>query len=147
MPKDKRDANALYCDEASLTQQHFAQECDINEILKRAAKTGQLPINDKVPMYGDFVAVPKSLSEAFSLIKQANDLFMSLPWEARERFGNDPERMVAFLNDPKNREEAVKLGLVKPIPAKDDVSGAGSTSGDSGANAAPSKASGDAKGA
>lgn len=112
---EKRDPNALYCDDKSLTQQHFAEECDINEILRRSAVSGVLPVNDRQPMYGDFTSVPKSLTEAFGLIKQANDLFMALPWQARERFGNNPERMIAFLNDPQNREEAVKLGLVKAI--------------------------------
>lgn len=109
-----RDPNALYCDEPSLTQQHFAEECDINEILRRSALSGVLPVNDKVPMYGDFTVVPKSLSEAFAMIKQANDLFASLPWQTRERFQNNPEKMITFLNDPSNRDEAIKLGLVKP---------------------------------
>lgn len=116
----KRDPNALYCDEPTLTQQHFAEECDINEILRRSAISGQLPVNSKAPMYGDFTQVPTSLAESFALIKQANDLFMSLPWQVRERFMNDPERMVAFLGDARNRDEAVKLGLVKapePSPA------------------------------
>lgn len=117
----KRDPFALYCDEPSLTQQHFSEECDINEILRRSAISGQLPVNDKVPMYGDFTVVPKSLLESFALIKQANDLFMSMSWQVRERFANDPQRMIEFLNDPKNRDEAVKLGLVKPLPKADVV--------------------------
>lgn len=123
MANVKRDPNALYCDEPTLTQQHFAQECDINEILRRSASSGVLPVNDKVPQYGDFTVVPKSLQDAFAMIKQANDLFMSMPWDVRERFANNPERMVAFLNDSKNRDEAIKLGLVKapadvPAPAE-----------------------------
>lgn len=115
---DKRDPNALYCDEPTLTQQHLAEECDINEILRRSAISGQLPVNSKVPMYGDFTTVPKSLSEAFSMIAQANALFMALDWQVRERFKNDPQRMIEFLNDPKNHDEAIKLGLViKPVVA------------------------------
>lgn len=115
----KRDPNALYCDEPSLTQQHFAEECDINEILRRSAQTGQVPVNSKVPMYGDFTLVPKSLTEAFAVIKQANDLFTSMPWQVRERFGNDPQKMVEFLNDAKNRDEAIKLGLVVKQESKE----------------------------
>lgn len=118
MPKEKRDPNALYCDEPSLTQQHFAEECDINEILRRSAISGHLPVNDKVPMYGDFTTVPQSLTEAFSLIKQANDLFAAMPWQVRERFQNNPQKMIEFLNDEKNRDEAVKLGMVK-APVKE----------------------------
>lgn len=110
--KVQRDVTALYCDEPSLTQQHFKEECDINEILRRSQVSGQLPVRSTPPMYGDFTAVPKSLEESFAMIKQANDLFMALPWEARERFGNNPEKMIAFLQDPRNREEAIRLGLV-----------------------------------
>lgn len=105
--------------EPTFTQQHFKDECDINNILKRVEATGVLPTNTKAPVYGDFTVVPKSLLEAFGMIKQANDLFMALPAVARERFNNDPEKMVAFLNDPQNREEAFKLGLVKaPVVAE-----------------------------
>lgn len=130
----KRDPNALYCDEPTLTQQHFAEECDINEILRRSALTGQLPVNSKVPMYGDFTAIPKSLSESFAMIKQANDLFMSLPWQVRERFGNDPQRMILFLGDEKNRAEAVSLGLVKApeAPIEPAVAGSAEPSGEAG---------------
>lgn len=119
MAKEKRDPTALYCDDPSLTQQHFAEECDINEILKRSEQGKPIPVNQKMAMYGDFTVVPKSLSEAFGMIKQANDLFMSLPWQVRERFQNDPQRMIEFLNDEKNRDEALKLGMVNPPPKTD----------------------------
>lgn len=113
----KRDPNALYCDDASLAQQHFAEECDINEILRRSALTGSLPVSNRTPVYGDFTQVPKSLLEAMAMVKQANDLFDGLGWQVRERFGNNAEKMIAFLNDSKNRDEAIKLGLVKPAVA------------------------------
>lgn len=124
-----KDNFALDGFEPSLTQQHFAEECDINEILRRSAVSGQLPINSKVPMYGDFTRIPKSLGDAFALIKQANDLFAALPWNVRERFGNNPERMIQFLNDPANRDEAIRLGLVNAPPKKDDVKQDTGTSG------------------
>lgn len=103
--------------EPTLTQQHFAEECDINEILKRVARGADVPVNGGAPVYGDFTVVPQSLTGAFAMIKQANDLFAALPWQARERFGNDPQKMIEFLNDPQNREEGVKLGLVKAVAA------------------------------
>lgn len=99
--------------EKTLTQQHFKEEVDINNILARAAQTGVLPVNDKAPVYGDFSMVPTSLHEAFAMIKQANDLFMALPWQAREKFKNNPEEMVSWLQKPENREEAIAMGLVK----------------------------------
>lgn len=109
----KRDPNALYCDEPSLTQQHFAEECDINSIVKRASEGALVThVNARVGQYGDFSNIP-DYQQAFAVVQRANALFMDMPWETREKFSNDPRRMVEFLQNPQNREEAVKLGLVK----------------------------------
>jgi phage internal scaffolding protein len=43
--------------------------------------------------------------------------FDQLPALIRDRFHNDPQEMLAFLNDPNNYDEAIKLGLVNPPPA------------------------------
>ena len=37
---------------------------------------------------------------------------MALSAEIRSRFGNDPQNLILFLEDPSNRPEAEKLGLV-----------------------------------
>lgn len=122
---EKRDPHALYCDDPSLTQQNFAAECDINMIVKRAAAGGELThVNPRPGQYGDFSNIP-DYREAFEVVKRANALFMGMDWQVRERFGNDPQRMVQFLQDPKNRDEAIKLGLVKaPEPSPKASSGA-----------------------
>jgi len=47
----------------------------------------------------------------------AQRAFEALPAKIRDRFANSPERFLAFLADPDNLDEAVKLGLVnKPEP-------------------------------
>ena len=43
--------------------------------------------------------------------------FDALPAELRERFENDPGKFVEFCLDPKNKDEAVELGLAVPSPA------------------------------
>lgn len=121
MPTKTRLCTALYCDDASLTQQHFKEECDINVILQRAAQTGELPLPAKKGVYGDFSNIP-SYQDAFNIVMNAQKLFMELPWELRERFGNNPEQMVLFLNNPQNRDEAIKLGLVKAPESKPEAS-------------------------
>lgn len=116
---DGRRPFAIYDFSPSMTKQSFAEECDINEILRRA-KNGQDisgSVIDRVARYGDFSNVP-SYQEALNLVKNANGMFMSLDAHVRERFNNDPVKMIAFLQNADNYDEAVKLGLVVAKPAE-----------------------------
>lgn len=102
-------------DEPSLTQQHFADECDINNIVEKYMITGvlgdPLSIPSNSPQYGDYSS-PSDYHAAQNLIAQASQAFDLLPARLRERFENDPAKLLEFLGDEKNREEAIKLGLV-----------------------------------
>lgn len=107
-----------------ITQQSGRDDADINVIVARSLR-GALPPpgRGQTPMYGDFTQVPTDLREVLLMVKRADDLFMSLDPFVRRRFNNDPAEMLDFLNDSKNRDEAVKLGLVKapiePVVAVD----------------------------
>lgn len=97
-----------------ITQQSGREDADINVIVERAKRGAVPPVGRNLaPMYGDFTEVPTDLRDCLNMVKLANDLFMSLDPVVRRRFDNDPAKMLDFLNDPSNREEAVKLGLVK----------------------------------
>lgn len=97
-----------------ITQQSGRDDADINVIVDRVGRGALPPIGRQLPpMYGDFTEVPTDLREALVLIKRAETLFMSLDPFVRRRFENDPMQMLDFLNDSKNRDEAIKLGLVK----------------------------------
>lgn len=115
----KRHPDAIVCLDESLTKQSFAEECDINEILRRAANGQDLSatLNTRVAQYGDFTNIP-DFRESLDLVNRANAAFMQFDWQLRERFANDPARLMDFLNDDKNLDEAVKLGIVTP-KAKD----------------------------
>jgi len=39
--------------------------------------------------------------------------FRELPAEIRNRFRNDPEELLRFTENPQNRDEAIKLGLIR----------------------------------
>lgn len=106
------DATGLDCSvEPSLTKQAFAEECDINTIVRRFGITGQLPENVRMPTYGDYTDVVdfKTAMDAMALARES---FEAMPAQVRERFENDPQKFVEFCSDEKNRDEAVKLGLV-----------------------------------
>lgn len=99
------------------TQQNFRDECDINVIVERFGLTGELPQSLSVPQSGDFSGVTDYHS-AMNVVAAADAAFMELPGALRARFENDPGRLLAFLNDEKNRAEAVELGLVVKPPEK-----------------------------
>lgn len=99
------------------TEQYHKADCDIHTILNRYVKTGVLPINDRVPHYGDFSNV-KSFQEAQTLIARTNSYFESLPAKLRERFQNRADVFLDFVNDPANRKECEELGLLKPFESE-----------------------------
>lgn len=103
-------------EEPSRTQQQFREECDINEIVRRFGLTGELPENFQAPVSGDFTGIT-DFQSALNAVIEAQEQFDSLPAEVRERFRNDPQQLMDFVADEKNRDEAVKIGLI-PKPAE-----------------------------
>lgn len=104
----------------SLAQQQFAEEVDINTIVRRFGISGQLPQNVRAPTFGDFENIP-NYHDAMNAIRQADESFAAMPAEVRYRFHNDPGRFVEFVSDENNRAEAIKLGLVVPPVVVDPV--------------------------
>lgn len=102
----------------SMTKQNHKDECDINKIISKFNRTGQLPAMIKAkPEYGDF-ADPVSYHEACNMVIKAKEQFDSLPSAVRGRFQNDPEKFLAFATNAANAEEMAKLGLMKPDAVK-----------------------------
>lgn len=95
-----------------MTQGQFKDECDIKRIVGRYQRTGVLPQFKPGGRYGDFSEVGDYM-EALGRVELARAAFASLSSDVRKRFRNDPGELVAFLQDPANRDEAVKLGLVE----------------------------------
>lgn len=96
-----------------LTKQSFKDECDINNIMKRYQATGVIThINNRTPEYGDF-SDPVDFQQALNTVIESQTMFADLPAELRDRFGNDPQKLLEFLADESNRDEAVKLGIIK----------------------------------
>lgn len=98
-------------DEPSMTKQEFAEECDINTIVRRFGLLGELPTSFRMPAYDDYTGV-NDYHTALNIVRQAGENFMELPAELRARFGNDPQKFLEFCSDEANRAEAAKLGLL-----------------------------------
>lgn len=98
---------------ASKTRQADKESCDINFIVKRFQATGMFPhVNQMSAAFGDV----SELGDYQSLLQrmdEAQAAFDALPAVVRKRFGNDPAKLLEFVADPANVEEAVKLGLME----------------------------------
>lgn len=104
-------------EEPSRTQQQFAEESDINEIVRRFGLTGEFPQSFKPPVSGDFTGIT-DFHSAMNAVLEAQGQFDSLPAEVRDRFRNDPQELFDFVADEKNRDEALKIGLIPKPPEK-----------------------------
>jgi len=114
--KDEASVNdALLCQDPSLAQQHMKDECDINVIIERFGVTGQIPQTPVSPTYGDFSGVTDYHS-ALNQINATMDDFMALPAQLRVRFDHDPVKLLEFLENDQNRDEAIQLGLIDGQP-------------------------------
>lgn len=99
----------------SMTKQSMKDESDINFIIRRYVKTGNLShVNRFSGMYGDFT--PLTFHEAMNIVRQGEEMFEALPAVIRRRFGNDPEAFLGYVQDPKNLPEMRELGLANPLP-------------------------------
>jgi len=98
-------------DEPTLTQQQFKEQCDINNIIKIYTQTGELPLSKKVGQFLD-VSNVQDYQTALNTVFEAQHAFDALPSKIRSRFENDPNQLIAFIEDDANHEEALQLGLL-----------------------------------
>jgi len=100
-----------------LTRQEFADECNVNVLMRKYEQSGILPSYGGTPEYGDFADLPDFM-EAQNTIRVANEAFALLPARVRAEFENDPAQFVAFASNPDNIEDMRRLGLAPPAAAE-----------------------------
>jgi phage internal scaffolding protein len=110
-----RDIPGLCNVDCSMTKQAFKNECDINLIMRKYTQSGVLPASVSNQRFDDFSEVGDYL-EAQTVLLDARAQFDALPAVVRDRFRNNPLDMLAFVQDPVNSDEAIKLGIVVPKP-------------------------------
>lgn len=121
------------------TQQSFKDETNINNIVAKFAKTGLVEhVNDVQGAYGDFTNVA-DYQLHLNQVMAAQDAFDRLPSGIRARFNNQPTVLLEFINDRRNDEEAIKLGL-RQAPPPPEPKGPPGPSGGSGATDLPPEA-------
>lgn len=100
-------------------QQHDVPTCNINNIMDKYRKTGLLEhVNQFRGNYGDFTSAP-TYHEAFNKLVEAQEMFMTLPANVRDKFANDPGLFLEYVSDENNQAGMEELGLLpKKAPAK-----------------------------
>lgn len=100
----------LNCGEGK-TKQSQKDQCDINKIMSKYNRTGKLPdMIKKNAAYGDF-SKPLDYQESLNTVIKAQESFAALPSAVRKKFNNDPQEMLAYVDDPKNIDSLVDMGL------------------------------------
>lgn len=100
-------------EQPSKTDESFKDDCDVNIILDRFMKTGQITHLAKKPSsYADVSDIP-NLLDAHIAISNAKTAFGRLPSELRRKLNNDPLNLEEYLKDPENHEEAEHYGLLQ----------------------------------
>lgn len=132
--------------DVSRTQQSHQNDCDINIQLARFTASGGTALpngTSKTPQFGDFIGAP-DFQRALDVVINAENAFAELDVHLRRKFGNDPAEYLAWVNDPANIEEGIKLGLFvarEPLPPAKQESSVDDSLAQEGARSVSSKKS------
>lgn len=119
-PKD-----SVLITQPSMTDQTYAEECDIHYIISNFNTTGivdSVGSHDPATLqYGDTTLLP-DYETACNLVANVNSEFAALPSSVRAEFANDPRQLLDALtsNDEKVVSRLEELGL-KPKPQPESV--------------------------
>lgn len=113
--------NAGPTDEFPGAVQSFAEECDINNIMRDIQTTGATHwLTTRPGTYEDVTGL--DFQTAMDQTVRATEAFNDLPSSIRDRFQNNPAAFLDFVHDPANGEELVRMGLREPpAPAPSPV--------------------------
>lgn len=131
----------LECKDNSLTNQSFVEDADINNIMQKFLKTGELPKMELSPTFGDYNGMTPF--EARTQLAEINAQFYLLPPAIRAEFKNEPaqwEAQVVKEIQRGNREALRELGFEfkePPEAPKPPEAAGGTPAPDPKAGAAP----------
>jgi len=108
------------------TKQTFADETDVNWIIAKHTRMGTLShLEQWGGQYGDWSDF--DFQEAQNRIANANSMFEQLPAAVRKQFQNSPEKFLAYVTDPENKDDLAKklpelaAPRSKPLPEPKDI--------------------------
>lgn len=122
-PVVPRSHGAVYGTSESRVDQVGEGLIDVNHLMKRFEK---IPTPEELAaagyvasggFYADFSTLP-DYEQALQIKNAADAQFALLPAHLRARFENDQRQFLAFVHDPKNADEMIKMGLRNPPTEK-----------------------------
>jgi len=106
------------------TKQSFRDETDINQILKRAQKSGTIShISKYEARYGDFTGF--DFFAAQLKLSQGAEIFAELPVELRREFNQSPAEFFNYVNDPANEGRVAELLPALAEPGRQNINTSG----------------------
>lgn len=105
----------------SRTQQHVADLSSPRRLIEKYGSKRLKEALDRVPSLYSDIPLASDYKEALDVISRGEMSFQSLPSGLRNRFENDPYKLLEFLNDNSNRDEAISLGLISKPAATDEA--------------------------
>lgn len=99
----------VHSDQPSKTNPNYKDEVDVNNIMDRFLKTGQLSHVSNQPLaYVDYSQTPPDLQSTLHFIKDQNELYQSLNKKNKNRFPTI-EQFLEFAENPANQEELQQI--------------------------------------
>ena len=87
-----------------LTHQEQKDQCDINNILDKYARTGLINhVNRYEGQYGDVSSIDYQTMQ--NQVAEVNSMFADLPAKERQRFNNDPAQFLEFVATQQNVDD------------------------------------------
>ncbi len=106
------------------TKQAFRDETDINQILKRAQKTGTIShLAKHEGRYADFSGYDFFQNQL--MLVRGREMFDDLPSEIRSEFDQSPAAFFEYVNDPENKDRLGELLPALAEPGRQNISSRG----------------------
>jgi phage internal scaffolding protein len=108
--KTKRRRVVTVNNDTSMTEQSHLESTDLNKIMKKLQQgvAGDF-FNKNEGKYSDVTAV--DYHDAMNKIAATNSMFEELPSNFRNKFENNPEVFLDFVQNPVNQDELISMGL------------------------------------
>lgn len=111
------ETSVVCTEEEDMTEQQHRDEVDINRMMARYLRTGELPPPREGFTFGDFSQVG-TFQEGLQLLRAAQEAFDLLPAAERERHGHNAAVFADWVTNPENAEEARRRGLLPKASAE-----------------------------
>lgn len=98
--------------------QSHAEECEIENIVRRALNGDPFALNKKVGNFMDLTEMPRTIAEAQQLVINLKEQFEKLPADIKQKFDNNAEIFVASYG---SEDWADKTGALRRLKEAEEI--------------------------